>query len=158
MFLGRDASGRQAAPVHMTKVKPPKVRYNGSTAGSRPDKGTRPRASATTATEDPTQQELSTSMQAQSHIPAAPPNVNPGTAVSEQTGAASAAAAVGPVTDEWRRWIAENLMLGASRDSILKTMVDGGLSPSESAAEIDLACEEPLPQGRGAGVQSSQET
>ncbi len=147
MFLGRDASGRQAAPVHMTKVKPPKVRYNGSTAGSRPDKGTRPRASATTGTEDPTQQELSTSMPAQTHIPAAPPYVNPGTAVSEQTGAASAAAAARPVTDEWRRWIAENLMLGASRDSIFKTMIDDGLSPSESAAEIDLAARSPYLKG-----------
>jgi LPS sulfotransferase NodH len=29
-FLGRDASGRRVAPAHMTKVKPPKVRYEGT--------------------------------------------------------------------------------------------------------------------------------
>ena len=49
--------------------------------------------------------------------------------------------------DEWRRWIAENLMLGASRESILKSMVDGGLAPSESATEIDLAFKSPYLKG-----------
>jgi hypothetical protein len=51
------------------------------------------------------------------------------------------------VTDEWRRWIAENLMLGASRESILSKMVQGGLAPSESASEIDLAFQSPYLRG-----------
>jgi hypothetical protein len=52
-----------------------------------------------------------------------------------------------PLTDDWRRWIAENLMLGASRESILKTMVDAGLAPSESASEINLAFQSPYLKG-----------
>jgi hypothetical protein len=51
------------------------------------------------------------------------------------------------VTDEWRRWIAENLMLGASRESILNVMVEGGLSAAESAAEIELALKSPHQRG-----------
>src|SRR5262249_30211753 len=52
-----------------------------------------------------------------------------------------------PVTDEWRRWIAENLMLGASRESIHEMMVQGGLAPSASAGEIDLAMQSPYLKG-----------
>jgi hypothetical protein len=52
-----------------------------------------------------------------------------------------------PVDDEWRRWVAENLLLGASRDSILKTMVAGGLSPLQSTAEIDQAFRSPYLKG-----------
>ena len=52
-----------------------------------------------------------------------------------------------PINDEWRRWIAENLLLGASRDSISETMVAAGLSPSESASEIDLASRSPYIKG-----------
>ena len=51
------------------------------------------------------------------------------------------------MTDDWRRWIAENVMLGASRDSILHVMAQGGLSPVQSASEIDLACQSPYLRG-----------
>jgi hypothetical protein len=51
------------------------------------------------------------------------------------------------MTDEWRRWIAENLMLGASRESIHEMMVQAGLAPSESAGEIDLALQSPYLKG-----------
>ena len=43
-FLGRDASGRQVAPVHMTKVKPPYVRFEGSAALAHAGDGKRARA------------------------------------------------------------------------------------------------------------------
>jgi hypothetical protein len=48
-----------------------------------------------------------------------------------------------PINDEWRRWIAENLLLGSSRESVLSSMIAQGLPPAESAAEIDLALRSP---------------
>jgi len=87
-------------------------------------------------------------MQAQANRRVAPrPDVRQDAAAPERTDAAGAAPVVRPVTDEWRRWIAENLMLGASRESILKRMVSDGLSPSESACEIDLAAKSPYLKG-----------
>jgi hypothetical protein len=55
--------------------------------------------------------------------------------------------AYAPVTDEWRRWVAENLILGASTDSILKMMIDRGLSPTASESEINLALQSPYLRG-----------
>ncbi len=67
--------------------------------------------------------------------------------VFAQGGTAIAASGVVPVQrlvdDGWRRWIAENLLLGSSRDSMLSSMIAGGLPPAESAAEIDLALRSP---------------
>ncbi len=97
-FLGRDASGRPASPVHMTKVKPPKVRY---------------------------------------------PAIEPSPGVD----APRAAPAYREVSDAWRRWIAENLMLGASRETILRQMSTDGFSPRDSASEIDLASRSPYFHG-----------
>jgi hypothetical protein len=140
-FLGRDASGRQVAPVHMTKVKPPKINYEGSAkppkAGGCPANGGQP----SSRTRNPISQEAPNPMQAAVNKPAAS-----GPAVA-QNGTAIASAGAGPVlpqiTDEWRRWIAENLLLGATRDSILSKMVADGLPPNESASEIELALRSP---------------
>lgn len=51
------------------------------------------------------------------------------------------------VTNEWRRWIAENLMLGASRESILQTMIASGLATESAATEIDQALASPYVWG-----------
>ncbi len=47
------------------------------------------------------------------------------------------------VDDPCRRWIAENLMVGASPQSILGTMVAGGYSPQEANYEINVALQSP---------------
>jgi hypothetical protein len=58
--------------------------------------------------------------------------------------AAAGAAPIRPqITDEWRRWIAENLMLGASRESVLGRMIAEGFPATESIAEIELASQSP---------------
>jgi hypothetical protein len=144
-FLGRDASGRQAAPVHMTKVKPPNVRYEGSAAAANPAHRARDRnapdsGSDRLATHGPPHPRTGKTRRPVRPRPIAKPNAS--ARMMEHK-----APAFNPVTDEWRRWIAENLMLGASRESILNMMVEGGLSPSESAAEIDMASQSPYLRG-----------
>lgn len=49
--------------------------------------------------------------------------------------------------DEWRRWIAENLILGGSRDSLLATLKDAGFQELKAAAEIDVAAASPYLRG-----------
>ena len=60
------------------------------------------------------------------------------------------------VNDEWRRWIAENLMIGQSPESLLEAMTASGFSHEESASEINAAVRQPLPQGLGTVAQSAQ--
>ena len=49
------------------------------------------------------------------------------------------------VDDEWRRWIAENLMLGASPERARDAMVGSrDLMIEEATCEIDLAMQQPL--------------
>ena len=121
-FLGRDASGRHVAPLHMTKVKPPNVHYEGTAAQQTEDSLTLARARPTSGSQE--------------HAPSEAHN-----------GTFEKAPPFHPVTDDWRRWIAENVMLGGSRESILQVMTQGGLSPAESASEIDLACQSPYLRG-----------
>jgi Cupin-like domain len=47
------------------------------------------------------------------------------------------------VDDGCRRWIAENLMLGATPQSILATMTSDGFAPQEAVHEINLARQSP---------------
>ena len=56
------------------------------------------------------------------------------------------------MTDEWRRWIAENVMLGASRDSILKVMVAGRSFAVRFRRRDRPGRDKPLSQGGGAVV------
>lgn len=49
--------------------------------------------------------------------------------------------------DEWRRWIAENLMLEGSRNSILATLKSEGFDEAQAAAEIDQANASPYLRG-----------
>jgi hypothetical protein len=51
------------------------------------------------------------------------------------------------VDDEWRRWIAENLMTGQPPASILEAMKSSGFAPDESVEEINLAIESPYLKG-----------
>ena len=135
-FLGRDASGRQAAPVHMTKVKPPKVSYTGTAAPPSAGNGTCVRDQAHSRRDYKAREAPENAAQ--------DPEVTPDNAASSE---ADSTPVLRPINDEWRRWIAENLMLGASANSILSTMVNGGLSPSQSASEIDLASQSPYLKG-----------
>jgi hypothetical protein len=76
----------------------------------------------------------------QAQMPAAPPR--PG-ADQEANGAAAAPR----VDDEWRRWIAENLLIGGTPDSILGAMSACGIAPQEAAHEIELAAQSPYLKG-----------
>jgi ribosomal protein L16 Arg81 hydroxylase len=40
------------------------------------------------------------------------------------------------LTDNWRRWIAENYLLGIAPRSIVKVLIDQGLSPEQADAEL----------------------
>jgi len=91
-FHGRDALGRAPAAVHMTKVKPPQVRF----------------------------------------LPQSP--------------SAPAAASV-RVDDDWRRWIAENLMLEGTPEDLLAAMKAAGIDHDEAAREIQLAQQSPYLKG-----------
>jgi Family of unknown function (DUF6065)/Cupin-like domain len=124
-FLGRDASGSQSSPLHSTKVRPPKVVYEG-TASPSPVAGNG---------ESHRSRRPSPPIRQQAQSPAKDRGEN-----VDKSG-------FRPVDDEWRRWIAENLLLGASRDSILKTMVAGLIVPTQASAEIDLAKSSPYLQG-----------
>jgi hypothetical protein len=144
-FLGRDALGRRIAPVHMTKVKAPKVRYEGS-AGLRNqgDHGfSRPHSASTG--------DRAAQLLPLESGPADAGRLSPAEAIDRPnrraTGGVCPASSFRPVTDDWRRWIAENLMLGASQNSILNAMVESGLSPQDSTREINMALESPYLKG-----------
>jgi hypothetical protein len=47
------------------------------------------------------------------------------------------------VNDEWRRWIAENLLLGVGTDSVVQTMTASGFSSQDALHEVSLALESP---------------
>jgi Cupin-like domain len=51
------------------------------------------------------------------------------------------------VNDQWRRWIAENLMIGQRTESILGTMMSAGFGSEEAAHEIKTAQESPYLKG-----------
>lgn len=55
--------------------------------------------------------------------------------------------AVSGFDDAWRRWIAENLMLGVAAESLVPKLVEQGLSASQAAEEIALAANSPYLQG-----------
>ncbi len=51
------------------------------------------------------------------------------------------------VSNEWRQWIAENLMLGAAPDALAKILVSNGVTGSEARVEIEAAAGSPYLQG-----------
>ncbi len=136
-FHGRDASGRPSAPEHATKVKPPIVRYSALTsAGPEP---ARPSAFASVPPPSPSTHVIAMNEKD-------PPRVDP----AQLTIHAQAQAARSPgrrVDNEWRRWIAENLVLDSNPASILATMVKSGFDREHAAAEIELAASSPYLKG-----------
>lgn len=63
---------------------------------------------------------------------------------------ADAAVATGSPTqmdDEWRRWVAENLMLDQPIEAILNAMVAAGIPAQDAAREIELARQSPYLRG-----------
>src|SRR5262249_20588514 len=73
----------------------------------------------------------------------------PGQAAGQasQWNAANPAAVAPMVDDEWRRWIAENLLVGAPPDSLFKAMTGRGISNDEAAREITYAMQSPYVNG-----------
>lgn len=51
------------------------------------------------------------------------------------------------VNDDWRRWIAQNLSLGAQPPALLKILVDNGIDATRAAQEIELALASPYLRG-----------
>ncbi len=51
------------------------------------------------------------------------------------------------ITNEWRRWIAENLMLGSAPEALSAILVGNGISPTEARIEIEAAAHSPYLQG-----------
>ena len=51
------------------------------------------------------------------------------------------------VNDEWRRWIAENLMLGSAPDALINILVGNGISTADAQREIEAAARSPYLQG-----------
>ena len=49
--------------------------------------------------------------------------------------------------DNWRRWIAENLMLGCLPATVAEGLRAAGVAPSDARAEIDRAMRSPYLQG-----------
>jgi ribosomal protein L16 Arg81 hydroxylase len=49
--------------------------------------------------------------------------------------------------DDWRRWIAENLLLGASGPTMHSALVQQGFNPEEAAREVNAALASPYLQG-----------
>jgi hypothetical protein len=49
--------------------------------------------------------------------------------------------------DDWRRWIAENLVLGSPPPALSAILVSNGISESEAQTEIDAALRSPYLQG-----------
>jgi hypothetical protein len=52
-----------------------------------------------------------------------------------------------PVSDDWRRWVAENLMLEQDPAGIVEAMVGGGIAREEAVREVGLAQESPYVRG-----------
>ncbi|WP_269532466.1 cupin-like domain-containing protein [Chitinimonas sp. BJYL2] len=54
-----------------------------------------------------------------------------------------------PVDNEWRRWIAENLILDGEPASLLHAMVGAGIAPDDARREIETAMASPYLAGAG---------
>ena len=64
-----------------------------------------------------------------------------------QAAPAQQAAPAMRVDDEWRRWIAQNLMFESSPEDVYDAMIQAGLDPQEAEKEIRLALESPYFRG-----------
>lgn len=166
-FQGHGVSRRESIPSHMTKVKPPQVRPRASTSstttttGNEPEShpSTEPRLMERSPTRSPQPKgdrpdRLRTAPRpGQDDAPGSPPtSQSQAVAVADDAAVTDAAGAnddggTTRVDDEWRRWIAENLLVSGGHDDILNAMVAAGISRDEAAREIDLAQESPYLRG-----------
>jgi hypothetical protein len=182
-FQGRDATGREAPSFHMTKVKPPSVRFAsrattpaqeslraGSVLGSADRGGGHASDEPAAASHRGSPQECRSEEQdleptpmtayvatamlelAADELPVSAEPMDPAGA-----GTSDLASHAGPevsisqptmgatrqVDDEWRRWIAENLLVGQSPESLLELMEANGFGEDESVEEINLAIDSP---------------
>ena len=55
--------------------------------------------------------------------------------------------AIGKIGDDWRRWIAENLVLGSPPQALQTILVQNGISAGEARHEIELAIQSPYLHG-----------
>lgn len=55
--------------------------------------------------------------------------------------------AIGKIGDDWRRWIAENLVLGSPPQALQAILVQNGISAGEARREIELAIQSPYLHG-----------
>ena len=55
--------------------------------------------------------------------------------------------AIAKIGDDWRRWIAENLMLGSPPEALAAILAQNGIGPAEARKEIALAIQSPYLHG-----------
>ena len=55
--------------------------------------------------------------------------------------------AIAKIGDDWRRWIAENLMLGSPPEALAAILTQNGIGQAEARKEIDLAIHSPYLHG-----------
>jgi hypothetical protein len=184
-FPGRDSIGQETTSHHMTKVKPPVVKFAAPSPQQSPQGSSQPCSPLRSDhqpngrnTHDPVADRtpvratgsdsdgldrLASQFQSYSHTtlihPAPDLEVDSGSLVLKTAAravsiaqaarphASSQFTAARPVDDEWRRWIAENLLIGQSPDSILEAMKSNGFGADDSKNEIDLAIESPYLKG-----------
>ncbi len=72
-----------------------------------------------------------------------PGKLSPTEVVTVDTSPAGAVVATRRIDDEWRRWIAENLILETPPENILQALVANGFAANDGAAEIGLALRSP---------------
>ncbi|MGZ3472518.1 MAG: DUF6065 family protein, partial [Isosphaeraceae bacterium] len=179
-FHGRDALGQAPATVHMTKVKPPPVRFlphavssletrpqplAGSSAPSavldspRGSAAGHPQASCPFSRQPQEHQTMSRQIDAEvAEARRAGPRMDDlvqtqtvatsatSVAMEQQPAPAPARASI-RVNDDWRRWIAENLMLEGAPEHVLAAMTSAGIDHDEAAREIQLAQQSPYLKG-----------
>ncbi len=175
-FHGRDALGQASPTVHMTKVKPPAIRF----AGQAPDGGESrsavtaasatatalldrplPRASGHPQASCPVNHQLlehptmsrSTMLEAveprtdRIGMAEAPAPMPVASSTANEAQAVPPAGEAVRVDDDWRRWIAENLMLDGTPEALLEAMVGAGIARDEAAREIEHALQSPYLKG-----------
>ncbi len=179
-FHGRDSLGQAPATVHMTKVKPPPIRFlsqggHSDEASPRTSLTSSPpisavdRANGNTAAHAQTScpfdrqplEHQTMSYAVESQVAEATrsgpvrdgesPRQTAATSIaSEQPRPApstSTASSSVRVDDDWRRWIAENLMLEQAPSDVLAAMTAAGIDHEEAAREIELALQSPYLRG-----------
>jgi len=163
-FQGRDAIGREAATLHMTKVKPPHVRVGSSTTDDDLFEQLQPSSPLVYQSQEPDRDALQfqvyvdtatmepdevAEMESDPPIPqeSAERVSHAGQACPHDSASPADSAATRRVDDEWRCWIAENLMVGQPPEAIFEAMTSSGFAPDESADEINQAIQSPYFRG-----------